>query len=760
MDNMSAERLSLSIAVGGCISSGKSTLINAICAKTYSDMQRKRTTMTPQIYCETDSELDPIYLNDIREENKACNQDIYKKGSDLTVADIKPHIYPIPKIADFTNLRDGCYLNMVDLPGLNDSKTQGVFFKYIEQNHLDFDMIVYIVDVCSALNTTDEMNILTKFLDVIQLANNADSINSTCEMRKRELEGSGGDTQYPPAIKSKQIKFLVVLNKIDEISMLDSNGDAELDEEGRELVDQAKDYISKEVHLRHLEEQYLGVTYLCAADAYIYRVYNQNPNVKLDINHINRFGMNEYGKRGWSRFTKKEKEQKVQDLMRDESGSNYNERMTACGFTNLKNIINESFSGDHQITLLLHRLSRHIHQNINYVDGPRGDIDNDIIKWHKILKLLHKIDTVYESTYREAGATLSNGGESKKKVMKKRKKKQKQYLPSRPPIMKKNAGVAPQPNITQSFVSDYFGPYINTVVALYSSVLDPKIWTEANYDSQIKYRSNLITFRKMFTQFGYYSDLPSMIDTVNKNVNTYLEHIAHSSVTFETLFQNLDTLVKNSYSDITTLAKKILFGVAGKITNYVEGFRDYAKLADIIVHPYLELDTTEQLATLKQCMINHLNYVIRKDWSIAEIKGEYENCYQTQGYLYALRVCTKHNKLNAIGQTFNDMIENLTMNAIAKMHSNTVYLTSGHLSEAVELPLVDHMLSLNSLLADDSRPQVLVGSAQSLLDKAYSKFNPMEFDGMSQSQVNVGQPRLVIERKKKRSFKSPNYNKL
>mgnify|MGYP006163501773 FL=1 len=74
MDNFD-ERLSLRIAIGGCISSGKSTLLNAICATTYSDMQRKRTTMKPQIYCETKNELDPIYIAGIREHNKIDNSD-------------------------------------------------------------------------------------------------------------------------------------------------------------------------------------------------------------------------------------------------------------------------------------------------------------------------------------------------------------------------------------------------------------------------------------------------------------------------------------------------------------------------------------------------------------------------------------------------------------------------------------------------------------------------------------------------------------
>ena len=845
----SPERLSFRIAIGGCISSGKSTLLNAICTKTYSDMQRKRTTMTPQIYCETDSQLDPVYLKEIRDENKDCNQAIYKKGSDLTLSDIKPNIYPIPRIPDFTTFHEQCYLDVYDLPGLNDSQTQGVFFEYIEQNHLDFDMIVYIVDVCSALNTTDEMNILTKFLDVIQLASDSDTINADCEkynhkdappcattsaynyfvqtnykkIRKEVAEETGSNdiqskdvicacaakwremlpkektkftkkfkqlmkktktikemrgqteqetmSRHPPKIKSKEIKFLVVLNKIDEISMLDSNGDAELDEEGKELVDQAKEYINKEIRERNLEGQYLGTTYLCAADTYIYRLYNQNPNVKLDINHINRFGMNEYGKRSWSRFTLQQKEQKVQELMRDESGSNYYERMCACGFTNLKNIINASFSNEHQMNLLLHRLSRHIHKNIHYIEGPKEDIDNDIIKWRNILKLLCKIDNVYNVSS------------------------------SKQPAWGKD-------NIIQQFVSSYFTPYITNVKDIYCSELDPTIWTEEVYDSQIDYKKILLSIQKMFTQFNYTSIIPALIEQVNSNINMYLEHMATSSNTFKQLFTNLDTLVKNKYKDITTLTKKILFGSSGKITTYEKGFREYKDIISIVDHTYLNLTTQEQMNTLKQFIKNHLDFIVTNDTintltiddtielaanglqTCREInRSDLEQCeghlrcallqIRTLTYLYALRVCTKHNTLGVISQEFNDMVENLTMNAITKLHNNEVYLTSTQLSKRVKLPIVERMLTLHQQILQERTPEPIE------LEEDYSVFDSNQFERMTSitnraataaarvrlngitpiqhSDVDATRSirnNIMHNIAKKTPFKSPNYNNL
>ena len=894
------ERLSLRIAIGGCISSGKSTLINAICTKTYSDMQRKRTTMKPQIYCETKNELDPIYLNSIRENNKNDNSEIYKKGSDLTIDDITPSVYPIPRIPDFMNLHEECYLDLYDLPGLNDSQTQDVFFQYIDRNHLDFDMIIYIVDVCSALNTTDEMNILTKFLDVIQLARNSyhvpkkntqqsriseekkpiscynfyvkavypkikkelklqknpidEGINEkdfvffpkgdlhhesriiniatgvvynmnlgsslmlknprphskVTQKRIRQLINLGlradiilsqrkniksqdiicvaasrwssmgvsekeqwqykyiahlesednfdSDTisRHPPPIKPKQIKFLVVLNKIDEISMLDSNGDAELDEEGKELIGQAQEYITKEVKRRQLGEQYLGTTFLCAADAYIYRLYNQNPNVKLDINHINRFGMNEYGKRTWSRFTSQQKEDKVRQLMRDESGSNYNERMSACGFTNLKRIINTSFSDTHQVKLLLHRLTRHIHKNINYIEGPKEDLDNEIIKWQRIFKALSKVDSIYNEITSVPGGEYVNEEERYSSIVESDPTEGTTQSSVSNEILPKLI----QTNIIQQFIATYFAPYINNIKDIYCSVLDPNIWTEDVYESQREYRDNLVIIGNMLNSFNYDSEVSQLIIDVNKNLNSYLEFSARSSHSFSELFNKLDTLVDNHYADIYTLTKEILFGLTGKITNFSIGFRKSGEIINIISHKYLQFSRIEQIEALQEFVINYLDYIITTDLSNEEPQKLIDyNCY-----LYALRIYTKHNRLAIINQNFNDLIENLVINAIFKLTTeDAIFLTSKQLMNPNELPEMDiikHLLALNSseLAANIVKPIKL--------EEEYSSFesdrNPIGYRIPNSFNQDTMYIRKQIMKKitEKKPFKSPNYNNI
>ena len=59
------QRNSIRIALVGCISSGKSTLLNAICVNQYEDMKRKKTTMLPSVY---KSSNNSIYRNKTEKE--------------------------------------------------------------------------------------------------------------------------------------------------------------------------------------------------------------------------------------------------------------------------------------------------------------------------------------------------------------------------------------------------------------------------------------------------------------------------------------------------------------------------------------------------------------------------------------------------------------------------------------------------------------------------------------------------------------------
>ena len=59
--NTMEKRNSIRIGFVGCVSCGKSTLLNAICVNQYEEMKKRRTTMLPSVYQETNNR---IYSNE------------------------------------------------------------------------------------------------------------------------------------------------------------------------------------------------------------------------------------------------------------------------------------------------------------------------------------------------------------------------------------------------------------------------------------------------------------------------------------------------------------------------------------------------------------------------------------------------------------------------------------------------------------------------------------------------------------------------
>ena len=78
IDNNIYEKPTINIAILGCISSGKSTLMNSFFSETYSDMKIMKTTMIPQIY-NTDIN---IKYDDKHTKNNSyfCDEEINKQN--------------------------------------------------------------------------------------------------------------------------------------------------------------------------------------------------------------------------------------------------------------------------------------------------------------------------------------------------------------------------------------------------------------------------------------------------------------------------------------------------------------------------------------------------------------------------------------------------------------------------------------------------------------------------------------------------------
>ena len=154
----------INFGIIGCVSSGKSTLLNSLFCDTYSDMKIKRTTMIPQVYqCDPKIDKNKSYAKEIRKQNEEINKKIIEQTENkkaLIIEDCYEKVYKVSPIEQFITLPSNINVAIFDIPGLNDSQTKDTYFAYLNQNFYKFDYILFVIDIQSALNTSDEMSIL------------------------------------------------------------------------------------------------------------------------------------------------------------------------------------------------------------------------------------------------------------------------------------------------------------------------------------------------------------------------------------------------------------------------------------------------------------------------------------------------------------------------------------------------------------------------------------------------------------------------
>ena len=282
------------IGIIGAVSTGKSTLINSLYKKNYSKTRLQRTTMLPQVYQESRSQCDqPL---DIQLKNDGTNQQ-YQTTTTLTAATLQPVIHQVAKMTDGFNC--DLPIDLVDIPGLDDGETEALYFKYLADTIETLDVIVLMVDIKEAFNTSGSRNILDQIVS--------------------------GVAKYP----DKQFSLLVVVNKCDELELAGDGSLMIVDEEYDELFLQVMEVIQQKTtsstNLRW------SASPLSAEDSYIYRSARNNPNIQFSQTQLNRLGMQEMGKK-WKRLS----EEKQHEWLRTglEQGD-YDERMTLSGFSNM-----------------------------------------------------------------------------------------------------------------------------------------------------------------------------------------------------------------------------------------------------------------------------------------------------------------------------------------------------------------------------------------------------------------------------------------
>ena len=355
----------ISIGIIGCVSAGKSTLVNAILVNKLSSTKIKRTTMLPQVYVENDKKdsLTREYISSILEKNDDQNQAILNGEVALTDATCLPTYHEIPKCYDLIDLPEGIGLNIYDIPGLNDSTTEKIYYNYIDKTYPSLDIICIVVDIGEAFNTSGSIQIL----------------KSMVENAKRHPE--------------KQMEICIIANKCDDlIEKITHIGNERCD--GLDFVDvefiEMFQQIEKETakYLDEVENIDYKILKMSAEDSFIYRIYKNDPSIELDPKLVNKFGINEFGKRAWGRMTDPVKSTKIKHFFQNED---LDQSLELSGFNSFKKYIRNTLTPGRQYEILCYHIRERVKKIPRYTIEYEREITeqyNDILE--SCIEPLHK----------------------------------------------------------------------------------------------------------------------------------------------------------------------------------------------------------------------------------------------------------------------------------------------------------------------------------------------------------------------------------
>jgi small GTP-binding protein len=299
-----------SIAIFGSVSCGKSTLINSIFAKHLSQMNIRRTTMTPQVY-NFNSKI-PTHEND--DEILLKNEEINSKfqveiWDGKTINTFDSHFPP-----NFLPKNPNLNFKLYDLPGLNDQSTSHIYMKWASDNFHLFDCIILVIDINSGLNTSDEINI--------------------CELI------------FSKMAEFSHVNLIILANKCDEIDY--RNGQYIVCNREKEEIfnEQIIPTLNRMKEKHKIDEMRCNIIKFCSKNAFIYRIiqHNTSANAKkyLDENHLHEMIQLEVLRSEWLRLSDSEKEDKINcliDRLRCDVEM-YEKNMILSGFVKLKEILN------------------------------------------------------------------------------------------------------------------------------------------------------------------------------------------------------------------------------------------------------------------------------------------------------------------------------------------------------------------------------------------------------------------------------------
>jgi len=243
------EKPEFNIAIMGNILSGKSTLLNAIFGKTYSDMKTHRTAMIPSQYKMT--KLDEIEMAIFQDKNNKLNEK-YTGDTPWDGIEVPTFVVSIPE--QFIKMSKYLDISIYDIPGLNDKKKKpGIYYKWVSNNTQNFDIIYLLFDINSGLDTRDE-------IELLQLV---------CGMMS----------------SNDRLKIIFLVNKCDTLVTI-ADGTYRMEDEHRDIFEKKMiPIIDSKMKSYTINKKRYKIMPFCSHMIYIYRTHN-NLNLKEKINII------------------------------------------------------------------------------------------------------------------------------------------------------------------------------------------------------------------------------------------------------------------------------------------------------------------------------------------------------------------------------------------------------------------------------------------------------------------------------------------
>jgi GTP-binding protein EngB required for normal cell division len=363
----------INICFVGGVSTGKSTILNAIFCEELTQCKIKRTTMVPTIYIENES--NPFNITPSEEIFKLIsekNQEIIKKtenGEKISKNEYSELAFNVGKLD--INILDDAYVNVYDIPGLNDARTKDIYYNYLEENFLKFNLVIFIVDIHSGLNTSDE-------IDIVNFITN--------------------NTRYQLEENNKKIYTLVIVNKADDMQLDEESDETDkliLTGELNEMYEQVEKTIRTEFSRKNIGEQLIGIIPLCAIDSYLYRMVKKHgKDFKLTPEQILKIGINENGKK-FSTLKPATQEKKVYEILQDKEFINTMIKLS--GFSCLEKTLHK-FLGENNTgkTIRVNNLLFNLSKLPNLIDIFRS-YDKITVKTRDVEKLFEKYNEIYEN---------------------------------------------------------------------------------------------------------------------------------------------------------------------------------------------------------------------------------------------------------------------------------------------------------------------------------------------------------------------------